>query len=71
MSPENQIKTCTNTECDRKTLQRIPGNYALTKVALENNKAVFNPSSGIPVACYVCPKCGEIRNYSAKILKEI
>ncbi len=59
------------TNCDHKDLQRIEGIYALTKVTKKGENVAFNPGSGVPVVCRICPECGEIKTYSAKILKEI
>ena len=58
------------TKCNT-ILQRIEGTYALTKVIKDGNNIAFNPSSGIPVVCYFCPICGEIKIFSAKLLGEI
>lgn len=62
---------CSKAECANIELQRIEGMYALTKVAVTGDKTVFHPASGIPVVCYVCPTCAEIKVYSAKALDEM
>lgn len=59
------------TNCAHNDLQRIDGIYALTKVTKDGDNVAFNPGSGVPVVCFICPRCGEIKTYSAKYLKEI
>lgn len=53
---------CANPECNSIELVPVNGDYALTKIKIEsNNEITFNPASGIPIKCYICPTCGEIR----------
>lgn len=63
--------TCCNQPCGQAVMQRIPGVYAFTEVSKSGDNLAFNPASGVPVICFICPKCGEIKSYSAKLLKEI
>ncbi len=54
-------------------MQRIEGIFALTRI--EKNKdaegIAFMPASGIPVVVFICPNCGELKLYPAKLLGEI
>lgn len=58
---------------DNSVTQRIDGVFALTKI--EKNKEqggiTFMPASGLPVVVFICPNCGELKIYPAKLFNEI
>ena len=42
---------------------------ALTKLTKKGDQLTFHPSSGTPIKIFICPKCGYIETYFAKMTK--
>lgn len=59
--------------CSQVELKRVDGLFALTKVEKDKNAGSVNfmPASGIPVVVFICPSCGEMKLFPAKLLGEI
>ena len=68
MIPNQNCQKCSNQQ-----MQRVEGIYALTKVEKdkESGGITFMPASGIPVVAFICPTCGEIKLFPAKLFNEI